>query len=462
MQQFNNGDTAFLLISGALVLFMTPGLAYLYAGGSNNRGNVMHTIMSSFVALPVVTVQWFIWGYSLAFSQSNNSYIGNLNYAGMHNVYDGGFYPTDPSVPNMAFCFFQMMFAVITPAIIFSGAAERIKMGPFMIILFVWATIVYDPIAYWTWSPSGWFMKLGGLDTAGGMAVETASGFASLAMALALGPRKNKTKGSINTPMVSLGGAILWFGWIGFNAGSIGAANARAANAAFVTHLSGSVAAATWMLCDWILHKKVGVLSIVNGAVAGMVCITPACGYVQPASALAFGVVSAVATYTAARWRKRFADDPFDAFACHGVSGFIGMLLTGVFAEKKVIDLGLAIPSAVKGGWIDHNYIQLAKQLAGATSSAVYSFGMTFIIVKALMFIAKLTRTSIIHQDQDNIDENELGENAQAFLEPNKYFSETHSKKSKVTEMKTKVEIIQTIDLESTINKTSLEHEVRE
>ncbi|CAL6052730.1 Ammonium_transporter [Hexamita inflata] len=401
--EVNSGDTAFVLICGALVLFMTPGLAYLYAGGSNNRNNIMHTIMSSFVAFPIVTIQWFIWGFSLVFSKADNTFIGNLDYAGMHNVFNiKTGYEQDPTVPIMAFCFFQMMFAVITPAIIFSGAAERIKMGPFMIILFVWATIVYDPIAYWTWNPNGWFFKNGGLDTAGGMPVETASGFASLAMALALGPRKNKTKGSINTPMVSLGGAILWFGWIGFNAGSVGGANARAANAAFVTHLSGSVAAATWMLLDWILHKKCGVLSIVNGAVAGLVCITPACGYIQPASALAFGVVSAVASFTAFRWRKRFVDDPFDAFACHGISGFIGMLLTGVFAEKKVIDVDLSTPSLIKGGWIDHNYIQLAWQCAGAVSAATYSFGMTFIIVKVIMYIAKLAGTSIIHEDQDN------------------------------------------------------------
>ncbi|CAL6013045.1 Ammonium_transporter [Hexamita inflata] len=230
---------------------------------------------------------------------------------------------------------------------------------------------------------------------------------------------------------------LQWFPQVAPSSGSVGlvsmpvgGANARAANAAFVTHLSGSVAAATWMLLDWILHKKCGVLSIVNGAVAGLVCITPACGYVQPASALAFGVVSAVASFTAFRWRKRFVDDPFDAFACHGVSGFIGMLLTGVFAENKVINVD-GIDLGYKGGWIDHHYIQLAWQCAGAVSAAAYSFGMTFIIVKVIMYIAKLAGTSIIHEDQDNIDDIELGENAQQFLEPNKYFSETHHKKEK-------------------------------
>lgn len=247
--------------------------------------------------------------------------------------------PLYPTIPNMAYCFFQMMFAIITPALVFSGGAERLKLGWYMIFLFVWATLVYDPIAYWAWGVNGWWRNLGGLDYAGGMPVETAGGFASLAVALALGPRKIKNKGGTNVPIVILGGALLWFGWIGFNAGSAGNASARAANAAFVTNLAGAVGAGTWMVCEYILHGKLGSMGLINGAVAGMVCITPGAGYVQAPCALIYGVLPGILCYIVSKLRKKFVDDAFDAFAVHGVAGFLGLCLNGFFAEKDVMAL---------------------------------------------------------------------------------------------------------------------------
>ena len=407
---------------------MTPGLGFFYMGQGVSRNNVMQTLLSSMIAMPVVTLQWFVWGYSLAFSPYGCKFIGDLNFAGFHNVAVLDFHPNAPTVNHMAFAFFQMMFAIVTPAIIFSGGAERLKMGPFVIFLVIWSTIVYDIIAYWAWAPNGWFRVLGGMDFAGGMAVETASGFSSLAVALALGPRKKRAKGSTNAPMVILGGALLWFGWIGFNAGSEGAANARASNAAMVTHLTACVAAATWMLCEYILHKKVGNVALINGAVAGLVCVTPAAGYILAPSCLALGVVSGVACYCMSKLRKRFADDSFDAFAVHGVAGFLGLLLTGIFAEKDIISLD---GTATEGGWIDRHFIQLAYQLAGACAAAGWAFCLTFAIVKIMMWVAKCAKVSIVHDDQENIDDVELGECAHAFIEPNKVFSEDKSMSNK-------------------------------
>lgn len=245
------------------------------------------------------------------------------------------------------------MTNIVTPAIIFSGCAERMKMGYFAIFLFVWCTLVFDILAYWAWAPNGWFFAMGGYDTAGGMAVEIACGFSTLALSIAMGPRKVRYEGVVNGPLLLIGGAILWFGWLGFNSGSVGGANARACNAAFVTHLSASMAAGVWMICDKVYRKKISATGVICGGVAGLVVATPAAGFIQPPSALAIGAVAAVGCYITTIWRRRFVDDTFDAFSFHGICGFTGMLLTGVFASKDIIALdGIIAP----GGWIDNHY----------------------------------------------------------------------------------------------------------
>eukprot|EP00727_Mastigamoeba_balamuthi_P004684 m51a1_g14213 putative ammonium transporter (484) ;mRNA; r:169484-171492 len=398
----NTGDTAWVL---------TPGLGFFYAGGTVSPRNVMHTIMSS---------MWYFWGYTLAFSDTGSKFIGDFKWIGLHGVNTGEPHPMAPTIPNMAYCMFQLMFATVTPAIVFSGAAERIKMLPYMIFVLIWGTVVYDFIAYWAWAQNGWFRQIGGLDYAGGMAVETASGFASLGLARALGRRKKQESDINNAPFIVLGTAFLWFGWIGFNAGSALGANQRAAAAAMNTHFTACIAGGVWMVCHYLHTKKWSVVAVCEGAVAGLVCATPAAGYIDIHSCLAFGFVSGTVCFFATHLNKLLkVDDTFMAFACHGTAGFLGMLLTGIFADKDIIRTdGVTCtyndtPLCQPGGWVNRRFIQLAIQLAGASAAAGWAFFWSYSVVRVLRWAGIIP---LKEKAEDGLDLKVLGEEGYSFV----------------------------------------------
>lgn len=448
LYQIDSGDTTWVLTSAALVLFMTPGLGFFYGGANVSVKSTMHTIMSSMIALPIIGIQWYLWGYTLSFSDTGCRFIGDMKWIGLHGVNEGPPHPLAPTVPNMAFAFFQLMFATVTPAIVFSGGAERMRMLPYMIFLFVWATLIYDIIAYWAWAPNGWFHHMGGLDYAGGMAVETASGFASFGLARALGRRKRKCKEQEtevnNAPFVVLGAGILWFGWIGFNAGSATAANARAAAAAMNTNFSAAMGAMTWLITEYFMkNRKWNVIAACNGAVAGLVAITPGAGYVSIHACLCIGAIAGCLCCLATKINYLLqVDDTFTALACHGLGGFMGLVFTGIFADQSVIRLDGTktcsnnIPACQPGGWVNHHWMQILIQLAGAAAAAGWALVLTYVTVRLLKMISWLPLKLDV-EDQKDIDMVEIGESGYLFVEKSlaeKSLAEAHVEPKTVQE----------------------------
>ncbi|MEX2245217.1 MAG: ammonium transporter [Dehalococcoidia bacterium] len=378
----NSGDTAWVLAASALVLFMTPGLAFFYGGFVRNK-NVLGTIMQSFIVMGVIGVLWVVVGYSLTFGPDVKGWglIGNLDHFGLKGVGAAGDSQAGPGIPHEAFMIFQAMFAIITPALITGAFAERAKFGPFLVFMAAWSLLVYAPVAHWVFDAEGWiFSDVKGLDFAGGTAIHLNAGAAALAAALCFGKRK----GFKAEPMephdityIVLGAAILWFGWFGFNAGSAGAANAVAANAFTVTNTAAAAAALSWVGMSWWLSGKPSVVGAAAGAVAGLVAITPASGYVQPMEAIGIGAIAGIICFLAVQWRTRTnIDDSLDVVAVHGVGGLWGALATGIFA---VAAYG-GVDGLTNGGGFD----QLWRQAVGVAVVAPYSFVVTFIILKAL------------------------------------------------------------------------------
>ncbi|HEY3347602.1 MAG TPA: ammonium transporter [Nitrospirota bacterium] len=374
------GDTAWLLISTALVMLMTPGLALFY-GGMVRRKNVLGTIMQSFIIIAVISIQWAIFGYSLSFGPDMGHIIGNLDWAFLNGVGQTPNADYAATVPHQVFMIFQMMFAVITPALISGAYAERMKFKTFLVFTVLWATIVYDPICHWVWGINGWIRNLGALDFAGGTVVHISSGVAALAAALVIGKRKGYGKIPMpphNLTMTLLGAALLWFGWFGFNAGSSLASNGLAGTAFVVTHLATAAAALAWMFAEWIHRGKPTVLGAASGAVAGLVAITPASGFVSPMPSIIIGLVAGVICYTAVSLKSKLGyDDSLDAFGVHGVGGATGALLTGLFAT-------VAVNSAGADGLFYGNASLLYKQAIAVAASAGYSFVVSFILLKVL------------------------------------------------------------------------------
>ena len=378
------GDTAWMLISTALVMLMTPGLALFY-GGMVRRKNVLGTIMQSFIILALISVQWVLWGYTLAFGPDKGGIIGSLAWFGLNGV------GTDPNpdyaatIPHQAFMIFQMMFAVITPALITGAFAERVKFSTFIVFTLLWATLVYDPIAHWVWGLSGgkgWLNNLGALDFAGGTVVHISSGISALAAALIIGKRKGYGTESMpphNVPMVVLGAALLWFGWFGFNAGSALSSGGLAASAFVVTNTACAAAAFTWAVVEWMHRGKPTVLGAVSGAVAGLVAITPAAGFVSPMSSILIGIMGGVVCYFSVSVIKGKLgyDDSLDAFGIHGVGGTLGALATGLFASKLVNPAG-------NDGLFFGNPSLLVNQVIAVVATAVYAFVVTAILLKVL------------------------------------------------------------------------------
>ncbi|OPY10110.1 MAG: Ammonium transporter NrgA [Syntrophaceae bacterium PtaB.Bin095] len=376
----NTGDTAWVLMSTVLVFAMTiPGLAFFY-GGLVRRKNVLSILMQCFIIMCIISLQWVLFGYSLSFAPDTGmGVIGSLKWAGLRFV--GGQPNGDyaATIPHSVFMVFQCMFAVITPALMIGAFAERMKFSAFLVFTILWATFVYDPLAHWVWGTGGWMRNLGGLDFAGGIVVHASSGVSALVLCLLLGKRVGYQKTPFrphNLPFTVLGGALLWFGWFGFNAGSALAANDLAANAFVTTHIATAAAGLTWALIEWQQHGKPTVLGTVTGAVAGLVAITPACGFVNPMNAIFIGMTVALICYLAiAVVKARLGyDDALDAFGVHGVGGIWGTIAVGLFAEKAV--------NAAGADGLFFGGAQLWPQCIMAVAAPLFAGVMTFVIYK--------------------------------------------------------------------------------
>jgi len=387
MGTIDSGDTAWLLISTALVMLMTPGLALFY-GGLVRRKNVLSTIMHSFFILALVSVTWVLWGYSLAFGpDAGLGLIGRLDWLGLEGVGPEPSAIYAPTVPHLAFMAFQMMFAVITPALITGAFAERKRFKAFVLFSVAWSTLVYAPIAHWVWSPDGWLAHLGILDFAGGTVVHLASGVAALVAALMVGRRMGLLEPATephDVPMTVLGAGLLWFGWFGFNAGSALGANGVAAVALVTTNTAAAMAALTWVTLSWLHRGSPSVIGAAVGAVAGLVAITPAAGFVTPAGAILIGFGVGIVCYCASLLRLRSrVDDALDVFAVHGVGGAFGALATGLLAT-------VAVNPAGHDGLLNGNPAQLGVQLLGITAVAAYSAGATAVILLIVNLVVRI------------------------------------------------------------------------
>ena len=378
----NSGDTAWVLVSTAFVMLMTfPGLALFY-GGLVRRKNVLATIMQSFFVLCLISIQWVLFGYSLAFGPDQGHFIGSLAWFGLKGV---GMDPNPAyaaTIPHLLFMVYQMMFAVITPGLITGAFAERMKFSTFAVFALLWATLVYDPICHWVWGDGGWLRNMRALDFAGGTVVHISSGISALVCALYLGKRRGYGKEPMsphNLPLCLIGAALLWFGWFGFNAGSALAANGLAVSAFIATNTATAAAALTWMFIEWKVTGKPTVLGGATGAVAGLVAITPAAGFVTPLSSILIGMLVGMVCYTAVAVIKlKFGyDDSLDAFGVHGVGGTVGALATGLFAQK-------IINAAGNNGLFFGNPSQFVTQAIGVLATMAYAVTVTFILLKVL------------------------------------------------------------------------------
>ncbi|MEW5914213.1 MAG: ammonium transporter [Thermodesulfobacteriota bacterium] len=379
MANLNTGDTAWLLVCCALVLLMTPGLAFFY-GGMVRKKNVLSTLTLSYTFMALIGVQWLLYGYSLSFGPDIGGLIGSLKYVGFIGVGPAPNPNYGGTIPHGLFAAFQMMFAVITPALITGGFVERVRFKSFLLFGLAWATLVYDPLCHWVWAAGGWLASMGVLDFAGGTVVHIAAGFSALAFALVIGPRRGYGRAPMepnNIPYTVLGAGLLWVGWFGFNAGSALAANGVAVSALLATNTSGAAAGLVWMLLSW-LDGRPSTLGLVTGMIVGLAAVTPASGFVTPLAALVIGAVAAPISYYAIRYRVRKGlDESLDVFACHGMASTWGMIATGLFATK-------AINPAGAYGLFYGNPKQLAVQILAAIVTMVFSFGVTYIIARAL------------------------------------------------------------------------------
>jgi Amt family ammonium transporter len=401
--KINTGDTAWVLVSSALVMLMTPGLALFYAG-MVRRKNVLGTIMHSFIILCLISVQWVLFGYTLAFGPDIMGLIGNFDWLGLKGV---GGAPSDyaNTIPHLAFMAFQMMFAIITPALITGAFAERIKFSTFLIFTLLWATLVYDPLAHWVWG-GGWLQKLGALDFAGGTVVHISSGVSALACALFIGRRKGYGTEPMpphNLPLTVLGAGLLWFGWFGFNGGSALTSGALATVAFVVTNTAAATAALTWTFIEWAHRKRPTILGAASGAVAGLVAITPASGFVDPMGAIAIGFGGgAICYFTVNILKAKLGyDDSLDVFGIHGLGGTWGALATGLFAQK-------ALNSGGADGLFFGNPSLLWNQLVAVAATWTYAFGVTVAILLLLKYVMGLRLTE--EEEMTGLDLSQHGE----------------------------------------------------
>ncbi len=399
----SSGDTAFVLISAALVAIMTPGLAFFY-GGLVKRKNVLTIMMQSFISMGLVTVIWAVLTFSLSFGTDIGGFIGGLNHFMLSGV---GLTPSTiygTTVPFFAFFVFQMMFAIITPALITGAFTERMNFKSYLVFLVIWSILVYAPLAHWVWG-GGFIAKLGAIDFAGGTVVHISAGMAALASVFVLGKRKNTEHLPHNIPYVALGTGLLWFGWYGFNAGSALAANGQAAAAFANTDIAASMAMVTWLLLSWIVDKRPSMVGALTGVLAGLVAITPAAGYVEPSGALMIGILASIVCFYAIKFRMRMGwDDALDVWGCHGVGGIVGSILTGVFAKKAIGGFS---------GLIEGNMDQFLANIYGTLISIVFAFVMTYVILRVLKSLMKISVDD--REEAEGLDRALHGEQAYDF-----------------------------------------------
>jgi len=403
----DSGDTSFVFIAAALVFIMIPGLAFFY-GGMSRKKNSLNTMMMSFILMSLITIQWIIYGFSLAFGPDNGHFIGNLLFVGFNNVGAAPNATYTGTIPFALFAMYQMMFAVITPALISGAVAGRMRFTAFIAFAFLWSTLVYDPLVHWVWGANGWLRNLGVLDFAGGIVVHISSGIAALVLVLVLGQRKGfklKNMSPHNIPLTLIGGGLLWFGWFGFNGGSALAANGIAINAFVATDASAAAALLSWVIIETFHRGKPTMMGAITGAVVGLAAITPSAGYVSVMSALIIGLVVSPLCYffiTYVKFKLGY-DDALDAFGCHGIGCIWGVLATGLFASKAVNPAGA-------NGLFFGNPAQLGIQAIAVVVTIAFSGTMSFIIIKAISIFIKLRENETV--EEDGMDVSQHGESA--------------------------------------------------
>jgi ammonium transporter, Amt family len=401
----NSGDTAWVLVSCALVLMMTPALGFFY-GGMVRRKNILSTLTLSYVFMALIGVQWILYGYSLAFGADIGGFVGGLNFLGFKGVGAAPNPDYGSTIPHQAFAAFQMMFAIITPALITGAFVERTRFKSFLLFSLLWATLVYDPLCHWVWGKGGWLRELGVLDFAGGTVVHIAAGFSALAFALVVGPRKGFGKRTIepnNIPFTVLGAGLLWVGWFGFNGGSALAANGVATNALIATNTSAAMAGLVWMLLSW-LDGRPSTLGLATGFIVGLAAVTPASGFITPMAAMVVGAVAAPIGYYAIRFReKRGLDESLDVWACHGMSSTWGTLAAGLFATLEANGAGA-------NGLFYGSPKQFGIQLVAVMVTILFAFVMTYGIAKALDVSIGLRVTQV--EEEVGLDISAHGERA--------------------------------------------------
>jgi Amt family ammonium transporter len=407
MEPINSGDTAWVLVSSALVLMMTPALAFFY-GGMVRKKNILSTLNLSFVMMALLSIQWVLVGYSLAFGPDQGGLIGGLKFTGLSGVSAAPNPDYAPTIPRLAFAAFQMMFAIITPAFITGAFVERVRFKTFLIFSLAWATLVYDPVAHWVWGVGGVLRQLGALDFAGGTVVHILAGFSALAFSLVIGARRGYGQSFFephNIPYSVLGAGLLWVGWFGFNGGSALAANGLAVHALVTTNTAAAAAGLSWMFLSW-LDNKPSVLGIVTGAVVGLVAITPGAGFVTPMAAMVIGALAAPISYSAVRFRQRHnLDESLDVWACHGMGGAWGALATGLFATT-------AVNAAGADGLFYGNPAQFLIQLVAVGVTVAFAMGATYVIARSLRALMGLRVSA--NEEEVGLDISEHGERAYA------------------------------------------------
>ncbi len=414
--KLDSGDTAWMLISTGLVLLMVPGLALFY-GGMVRRKNVLGTMMHSMVALGIIGIQWFLLGYCMAFGESHGGFIGwSSKLLGLNDVLSSDPFP-GTKIPIFVHCMYQGMFAIITPALISGAVAERIRFGPYCLFILLWALLVYNPLAHWVWAvtwpdgqPAGWLGKMGALDFAGGTVVHIAAGVSGLAAILVLRKRLGYPEHAIhpNSMVLCLAGAgLLWFGWFGFNGGSALGSNGLAGSDLTASQVAAAAAALSWLVVEWLHRGKPTALGFASGLVAGLVAVTPASGYVPPLGALAIGVAAGVICYAAVAFKPVFKyDDSLDAFGVHGVGGFLGALLTGVFASSVLYKAGSG--NALETLDNEGRLYQIGVQALAALVAVGYAFVVTFVLVKVIDLALGFCLDS--RAETEGLDRSEHGE----------------------------------------------------
>lgn len=386
----SGADTAFILVSAALVLLMTPGLAIFYAGMVRGK-NVLGTILQSFIMISVISIEWVYVGYSMAFGPDIGGFIGDLSFFALQGVTTAPSPDYATTIPHTVFMIYQCMFAIITPALITGAFAERVRFGPFLFFSLAWTMLVYNPVCHWVWGSGGWLGAKGVLDFAGGLVVHLTSGMAALAAVIIIGPRKGLGKESFiphSLPMTLTGTGILWFGWFGFNGGSALAADGIAATAFVSTHLAGMAGMAMWLLVEWIYYKRPTTLGAASGAIAGLATVTPAAGFITPNSAIIIGLIAGLCCYFAVNLKNKIGfDDSLDVVGIHGLGGVIGTICLGVFASKA------ANPGGADG-LLAGNASFLGTQIFGVAVVGAYAFIVSLVLFKIIDFVSGGMRVS--------------------------------------------------------------------